>query len=211
MERPSHISFHAPHMSRRLPLFALAASLQVGAALLIMTGLGHFTPIKDAVLRVFPDPKPAVIDKTPPITPIEIKPVTQHIDDPTFKTAPDPGSTAPRGTVDTKTDDTPKVPLPPAQPDHLAIGITATHTIPPYPATAIRQGVEGTVLLRLTVAQTGRVARAEVMTSSGSEALDQAAQAWILMHWAYKPAQDKGEAVASQTLANVTFNLKNAR
>lgn len=174
MERPSHIAFHPSHMSRRLPLFALAAFLQVGAVSLIMTGLGHFRPIVEGTLHLAPDFKQPTIDTMPPpdpVVPKNIPVVAPPIVD-TFTTDRGPGSI----TVTSKEPDRTVVPpQPPAPPDRAAVGITATHTTPPYPAIAIRQGVQGQVVLKLTVLETGRVGRADIVTSSGSEALDQAA------------------------------------
>jgi protein TonB len=82
--------------------------------------------------------------------------------------------------------------------------------VPPYPVIARRLGVEGKVTLRLTVLIDGHVGKAEVVTSSGREDLDQTAQAWIVAHWLYKPALDKGEPAVTQTLATVVFSLTNA-
>jgi TonB family protein len=65
--------------------------------------------------------------------------------------------------------------------------------------------------LRLTVSAEGRVTRAEVVTSSGREELDQAAQAWIVAHWAYRPALDNGAPVSSQVLTIMTFSLASER
>ena len=209
MERPSHITFHASHMCRRLPLFALAAFLQVGAVALIMTGLGHFTPVKDFVFKLVPDFKEATIDKMPPPEP----PVPRKLEVAIPREVPFDVDHGPGGiTVQPRqqVEDQPPKPQPPA-PDRAAVGITATHTTPPYPITAIRQGVEGKVVLKLTVLETGRVARADIVTSSGSEALDQAAQAWIMGHWTYRPATAGGQPVTSQALASVSFNLKDAR
>ena len=209
MERPSHISFHTSHMSRRLPLFALAAILQMAALSLIMTGLGRVVSITPGGLVFIPQPDQPTIDKMPPPVPTEIKPILPHIDYPIFRTDPDPGSTSIRVSAGPVTDLPPK-PSQPSVADHAAVGIASTHTTPPYPATAIRQGLEGKVLLKLTVLETGRVAKAEIVASSGSDALDQAAQAWITAHWAYRPALDHGQPVVSQTLASVSFNLKDA-
>jgi protein TonB len=209
MERPSHIAFHPSHMSRPLPLFALAAFLQVAAVLLIMTGLGHFSPIIEGTLHLAPDFKQPTIDTMPPpdpVVPKNIPVVAPPIVD-TFTTDRGPGSI----TVTSKDPDKTVVPPQPPALDRAAVGITATHTTPPYPATAIRQSVEGKVVLKLTVLETGRVAKADIVASSGSEALDQAAQAWIVGHWTYRPATAAGQPVPSQALASVTFNLKDAR
>jgi protein TonB len=92
-----------------------------------------------------------------------------------------------------------------------AIGIASTHTLPPYPPVARRIGAEGKVTLNLTVTAEGRVAQADIVTSSGRDDLDQTAQQWIVAHWAYKPALENGVPAVSHTLATVTFNLINER
>ncbi|HVW75361.1 MAG TPA: energy transducer TonB [Rhizomicrobium sp.] len=210
MERPSHITFNTSHMSRRLPLFALAAFLQVGAVCLIMSGLGHSIPFIEGDLHVF-DFKQPTIDKMPPPDPVipkNIPTVPQPIiQDFTWDRGDHTITVQPRQPAD----DQPVKPQPPAQPDHAAVGVAATHTTPPYPPIALRQNLEGKVVLKLIVLETGRVGRADIVTSSGSEALDQAAQVWIVAHWAYKPALAGGQPVTSQALASVSFNLKDAR
>jgi protein TonB len=95
--------------------------------------------------------------------------------------------------------------------DRAPLSIVATHTVPPYPPIARRIGAEGKVMLRLTVTAEGRVGTAEVVTSSGRDDLDQAAQQWIMAHWIYKPALANGVPVVSKTLATVTFSLTNER
>jgi protein TonB len=96
-------------------------------------------------------------------------------------------------------------------PDHAPVAIRATHTIPPYPPVALRIGAEGKVTLRLIVLPDGRVGQADIVASSGRQDLDEAAQQWIVGHWTYKPALRDGEAAPGQTLATVTFSLKDAR
>lgn len=92
-----------------------------------------------------------------------------------------------------------------------ALSITATHTIPPYPAMAIRLGQQGTVTLRIAVAEDGSVRDATVEQSSGSDTLDAAAIDWVKAKWRYKAATRDGEAVTSTVLAAVRFDLKKAR
>jgi len=65
------------------------------------------------------------------------------------------------------------------------------------------------VTLRLTVSAEGKVTAAEIVTSSGRDDMDQTAQQWIMAHWAYKPALDKGVPTISRTLATVVFSLVN--
>jgi len=111
----------------------------------------------------------------------------------TVSPAPEPGPTAPNPTGITRS----------------PVSISATHTAPPYPPIARRIGVEGKVTLRLTVTAEGRVAQADIVTSSGREDLDQTAQQWIVAHWTYKPALANGVPAASQAMATVVFSLIN--
>ena len=208
MERPSHITFdkHQP-WSRRAPFLAMAVGLQLTGFWLFTHGLaGHlptvinpFTYVPIPEKEKLPPPKPRdpdIAKKLPVIDPI--------IQD--FKTALPPDS---GGGV--KTDPQPRTDGGgPKAPEHVvraATAIVSTHTVPPYPPIAQRMGEEGKVTLRLTVSAEGRVTKADVLTSSGRNELDQTAQAWILAHWAYKPALEDGVAIASQVVAVVTFSL----
>lgn len=80
---------------------------------------------------------------------------------------------------------------------------------PNYPSSARKAGVEGTVLVGLTIGVDGRVASAWVLQSSGSAALDQAAVGAV-QRWKFVPAKKNGQAVAVETKVPVTFNLRDA-
>jgi len=144
----------------------------------------------------------------PPPEPTLITPDSLAVVPPLFDTAPGENSVV---NVEPRQSSTSSQTMPPSAPDHAPVSIAATHTVPPYPPIARRLGAEGKVTLRLTVSVEGRVSRAEVVTSSGRDDLDQTAQQWIMAHWRYKPALANGVAAASQTLATVTFSLINER
>lgn len=210
MERPSHITFnrHLP-WSRRAPFLAVAVSIQLAGFWLFTHGLATGVPtiIRDFVfvatrekqMQAVKPPEP-VLKKVespvvpPPIFTTEQAPKGGGITTTTTPSISEAGSDKPQQSV-----------------IHAAVGITATHTVPPYPPIARRIGAEGKVTFRLTVSAEGRVIRAEVVTSSGRDELDQTAQTWILAHWAYKPALENGVPVASQILATVTFSLSDQR
>lgn len=79
--------------------------------------------------------------------------------------------------------------------------------VPPnYPPVAIRNGYEGTVLLRLHVAATGQVERVEIIQSSGHGVLDQAAKRAVLT-WRGQPATYLGRATTSVETLPVRFRL----
>ncbi|HKY18417.1 MAG TPA: energy transducer TonB [Rhizomicrobium sp.] len=210
MERPSHINFRSHHFASRLPWVGLALSLQCATAWLFMQGLGNY------VLRLPPpiiDLIPIHKKEVPPLPP----PVPLRLKEMTIITVPEPEIKIDRNAESDglKATATQQTAVNTAQTvfgvDRALAGIVGTHTVPPYPPVAQRLGVEGKVILRLTVSPEGKVSSAQIVTSSGRADLDQAAQDWILAHWAYKPALENGEPVVSRTLAAVTFSLKNQR
>jgi TonB family protein len=76
---------------------------------------------------------------------------------------------------------------------------------PKYPASARREGIEGTVWLRVLVSEKGDVVDVEVLESAHKD-LDQAVvkKAWDIK---YTPAKSQGKPVPVWRLYSVTFNL----
>ena len=95
-------------------------------------------------------------------------------------------------------------------------GITAHPAVPPrlvrrvqpdYPETARQTGKEGTTLLRFVVSAVGRVSDVQVVRSSGSDALDDAAGDAV-ERWRFSPAKDgQGRDVACYITVPVSFSL----
>lgn len=77
---------------------------------------------------------------------------------------------------------------------------------PRYPAVAIRQRIEGRVVLRVTIAADGRVSDIEVADSSGFAVLDNAATN-ALRQWRFTPATRDGQRVESTLVLPVRFRL----
>lgn len=116
-------------------------------------------------------------------------------------------------------DDTPRIPADPQPqpqthdlvssiPDTGTVGITGTHSSPPYPLLDRRLGHEGTVMLKLVIAPDGAVVDAQVAKSSGYPGLDEAAVSWVVAHWRYHAATHQGAAIPSQATAAVMFSLR---
>jgi periplasmic protein TonB len=91
-------------------------------------------------------------------------------------------------------------------------GNDATHPeplrndLPPYPATAVLSGWEGTVVLRLEITAAGDVARLAVADSSGYAILDEAASSAV-KHWRFCPARRDRQVVAGSVLLPIVFEL----
>jgi len=98
----------------------------------------------------------------------------------------------------------PSVPEPvflPAKP------IRHLHKFPPYPEAALRNGEEGSVLVRLTIAADGRLNDAIIAQSSGNGELDRNTVRWIKLRWRYSPATLNGQPVVSTIEVRVTFAM----
>ncbi|MGV3605177.1 MAG: TonB family protein [Planctomycetaceae bacterium] len=93
----------------------------------------------------------------------------------------------------------------------LALGIEkverpvfANNAPPEYPALAQANGWHGTVLLRLTIDETGLVREVKIESSSGFAILDQAAQKAVAT-WKAQPAKKNGRTVQTVELLPVIF------
>lgn len=86
-------------------------------------------------------------------------------------------------------------------------------TQPEYPATSVRLGEEGAVILKFMVMPNGRVDgdSISVVESSGSERLDKAAIAEARKAWRFIPGTQDGKPVAVWHQFRVVFELKKGR
>ena len=78
---------------------------------------------------------------------------------------------------------------------------------PPYPARAVRRGLEGRVILDVEVLITGRVGEIKVDESSGHGLLDRAAIKGV-RKWRFKPAKLAGIDVRSRGRVPVRVELE---
>ena len=80
---------------------------------------------------------------------------------------------------------------------------------PPYPRDALRDGIEGTVLLQVLVDVDGRPLKVDVQRSSGDRRLDIAARRQVLANWRFRPAMRDGRPVQALGLVPIDFRLGN--
>jgi protein TonB len=78
---------------------------------------------------------------------------------------------------------------------------------PVYPLLARRMGAQGVVLLRVRVQQDGSVAEVELVRSSGSALLDEAATRTVRDSWRFIPARLDGVAIESWVEIPIKFVL----
>ncbi len=78
--------------------------------------------------------------------------------------------------------------------------------LPTYPRSARRAGLEGIVRIAAFVDESGHVVSAEVLSSSGHDALDQAALQAV-QHAFFEPALQAGKPVPCRLIIPVRFKL----
>ena len=75
-----------------------------------------------------------------------------------------------------------------------------------YPAEAVRDGIEGTVMLRIRIGVDGSIVDVELVQSSGSSILDRTAIEGVRT-WHGQPAQIAGHAIEAAALLPVVFRI----
>lgn len=85
----------------------------------------------------------------------------------------------------------------------------AGNSKPTYPATALRNGVQGSVVASLNVDTRGHVTNAAIVSRSGerSRDLDRAVLSTV-QNWKFQPAMHEGRAVASVVRVPVDFRTE---
>ena len=77
---------------------------------------------------------------------------------------------------------------------------------PRYPGASIRNGEEGTVLVRVTVGRDGLPTQTEVARSSGSRHLDKEARE-VVLRWRFRPVRIDGVTVQATGMVPIKFDL----
>lgn len=83
----------------------------------------------------------------------------------------------------------------------------ASTPAPAYPRAAQISGIEGTVILEVTVDEHGKPIAVAIAVSSGSRDLDRAARDQVLRAWRFRPAMENGRAVRAIGRVPVNFTL----
>ncbi|NWK94919.1 energy transducer TonB [Sphingobium lactosutens] len=207
---------------RRSPL-GLGGTVAVHALL-----IGAFLLIPKEVIDRFA-PSPPLTTTNIPI-PLPPEPVVEQQTDPKIQTQPqeqqrptaiDPVVTPPHGdpTITgtpgsgTAIDPDPTIIVPPVEPPRAPV-LTEPSIEPramagfqpDYPGAMIRQGLEGTVTVRVTISPEGRVTDIERMSAT-DESFWLATQRHALRKWRFRPATRDGVAVTSSKVLAVRFTL----
>ena len=201
---------------------AIAAAIAVHAAALLMLLMPMAAPpiaapVKPKIViewykkeQVEPKPIEAEIVKRVDPKPVESRPTVQpRIETPVID-VPIIVDTGSERVVDIATVDSGDIggesmgtgPLPSATLEYVHA------TAPRYPISELKNGVEGTVVLRVLVDIDGKPLDASIETSSGNRNLDRSALQHVLKTWRFKPAMQNGQAVQAYGLVPIAFNLQ---
>ncbi|OOG37490.1 energy transducer TonB [Rhodanobacter sp. C05] len=202
---------------------ALSAAIALNLAV-IAIATRPITPAQLAAARqLTPVPLIHLIDppaKLPPPPVIELKPLPHP---------PVPVMTHPRPMPIA----TPPV-VTPSTEGHVAAPLTSTPTLNPpstvqgpattaipieaslayrsaplqFPAQALRQHMQGTVLLRVLVDENGKPVDVQIEHGSGYALLDRSAREQVLASWRFQPALVNGHAVRAWARVPVSFALR---
>lgn len=78
---------------------------------------------------------------------------------------------------------------------------------PPYPSRALREGWEGTTVLKVQVSPAGKPGTIQIHKSSGRSVLDEAAQEAVKT-WTFTPATQGGNSIAGWVTVPIVFKLQ---
>lgn len=105
----------------------------------------------------------------------------------------------------------PAAPTPPVPPVETAASYKAQYLDnppPPYPRLSRQLGEEGTALLKVQVGPNGRALQITLMSSTGYQRLDEAAEATVAQ-WRFVAATRNGQAITSWVLVPIKFRIVN--
>lgn len=151
-------------------------------------------------------PEPVKAEPPPPPPP---KPRQQKAPPPIQTAAVVPSEAPIAAPVETVAAVEPAPPAPPApEPVKAAFGGIGykNNPAPDYPSTAVRQGWQGTVLLRVKVLQSGAVESIEVVKSSGKKVLDDAA-IHTVERWVFAPSTRGSTPIDGFATVPIEFKL----
>ena len=209
---PSRLAVAPRPDPARIAALAAAIALNLAALLVLarplpppMRALWHRLTTTPQV--VFIEPPPAL----PPPPPITLKPLPHA--PPVAVRAPTPTSAPPVVVPSTEGTQAMPKPMPPgpapvAPPAPVEASLAYRASPLQYPPQALRQHLQGTVLLRVLVDEAGQPVQVEIEHGSGSSLLDHSAREQVLAHWRFQPAIVDGHAVRAWAHVPVSFALR---
>ncbi|MBD7921583.1 energy transducer TonB [Xanthomonas bonasiae] len=207
-------------LSRILALSA-AIGLHLLAMLLLLIPLSHVAPPQEPAKPQPTWQQPIVVPVTPTPPQATVQPEKRPMTQPRVPTAvpvPTPvqaplADTSPMPMQAEAADPAPTAAEPSVPPDQVSAPVAGMQLqylrapAPPYPRDALRDGLQGSVLLRVLVGVDGQPLEVSIAKSSGHRILDQAAREQVLKRWKFHAALQQGVPVQAYGLVPVDFSL----
>lgn len=157
---------------------------------------------KDSIVEALPEPMPAGEGASGMEEPRQPPPPEERPQ--LVETTPPPPPVEPAATVAPPAPGTSPVALAPGA---SPVPIPGQMPAPAYPASAMRRGETGTVLLRVDVDTDGVPRKVSIEHRSGSRALDRAAVDAV-RRWRFHPAQRDGQPVPASLMVPIDFSTR---
>lgn len=207
-------------LSRILALSA-AIGLHLLAMLLLLIPLSHVAPPAEPAKAQPAWQQPIVVPVTPTPPQPTVQPEKRPMNQPRVPTAVPTPTPVQAPLVDSSTlpmqaeaaDPAPTAAEPSVPPEQVGAPVAGMQLqylrapAPPYPREALRDGLQGSVLLRVLVGVDGQPLEVSIAKSSGHRILDQAAREQVLKRWKFHAALQQGTPVQAYGLVPVDFSL----
>jgi protein TonB len=209
---------HDPHFTFRLPRTALRnAAIAFGIGLLLFVIVwwagrddGFYTP------EATPSGKPLPIEALP--EPLSTGAGASGMEEPAPRPAPEerpqlveetpmPAPVSETPPPATPAEAAPTAATVPLAPGDVPVPIPGQTPAPEYPSAAMRNGDQGTVMVRVDVGADGIPTSVEVAERSGSRDLDRAALTAV-RQWRFQPAQRDGQPVPGAVTVPIDFKMR---
>jgi protein TonB len=211
---------HRTHPDRAR-IAAISAAIALNLAVIVIASRPTGPALFHAIEQVNPIPTIHFIEPKPPLPPpppVEMTPLPHPPTAPVAYTRPLPASPpaavpSTEGNVAAPPVATPSL-LPSATTPGPALAAPVEASLAyrsaplRFPTRALQQRMQGTVLLRVLVDETGKPVQVSVEHGSGYLLLDRSAAEQVLAGWRFQPAMVNGQAVRAWAREPVTFDLR---
>lgn len=214
---------HRPHPDPTR-IAALSAAIALNLAVILVATRPLTPALLATVSTLTPVQQIRLIDPPavpPPPPPVEMKPLPKPQTIPQPHLRPLPPAAPPLVVPGTEGNvAAPPLTTPTLTPPASLLG-TGADTAPPieaslayrsaplqFPVLALRQHMQGTVLLRVLVDETGKPVDVQIEHGSGYALLDRSAREQVLAGWRFQPAIVNGQAVRAWARVPVSFTLQ---
>jgi periplasmic protein TonB len=210
---------HRTHPDRAR-IAAISAAIALNLAVIVIASRPTGPTFFHAIEQINPVPTIHFVIPKPPVPPppVEMTPLPHPPVAPVVRTRPSPASPPAVAPSTEGNVAAPPVTTPTLLPSAATPGPALTAPVEAslayrsaplrFPTRALQQRMQGTVLLRVLVDETGKPVQVSVEHGSGYLLLDRSAAEQVLAGWRFQPAMVNGQAVRAWARVPVTFDLR---